>query len=120
MFIEKHVRPGCELDKIRLQCIILWHTAISPLVGFVPFTFAIPFVHVHASVFIYSRPLLFILPVIPFVIVDEPREIKVKNKHAGKYDAAEFFEPSKSFAPGALNEEELSLTRLTRRHAVEN
>jgi hypothetical protein len=33
--------------------------------------------------------------------------LKVKNEYAGKFDAAEFLELSKSFAPGTLNEEEL-------------
>src|SRR6266852_981866 len=105
MVIEKHVRPGGEQDKVGLQRIIHCRCAIiSPLVGYVSFS-TILFVHVHASVFIHSHPLLFILTVILLVLIDGLWAVEVQNKHAGEYDAAEFLELSKSFAPVALNEE---------------
>src|SRR6267154_5024378 len=123
MIIEKHVRPGGEQDKVGLQRIIHWCTTISPFrvvsfVSFIPFT--IPFVHVHASVFIHTLPLLFILHVILFAVIFGPWLVEVKNKHAGECDAAEFFEVLKSFAPGALNEEELSWRGNHRHYPVEN
>src|SRR5216684_6829904 len=121
MITEKHICPNSELDKICLQYIICWCTAISPLVGFVSLIpFVIPFVHVHASIFIHSRPFLFILSIIPFIVIDRTWAVEVKNKHASKYDAAEFLELSKSFAPCALNKEKLSWGGLLGHHAVKN
>ncbi|KAH9986958.1 hypothetical protein BJV77DRAFT_807447 [Russula vinacea] len=105
MIVEKLVRPNCEQD----WCTIIFH--LFCFVSFIPFTIttaAAAAVHVHALVFIYLRPLLlFVLFVIPFVVVNGDWMEQVNNKHACKYDAAEFFERSKTFAPGALCEEGL-------------
>jgi uncharacterized membrane protein len=121
MIVEKHVRPGGEQDKVGPQRIIHWCTTISPFIAFVSFIpFTTPFVHVHASAFIHSSPPLFILLFILFVVINGPWAVEVKNKHAGEYDATESLELSKSFAPGALNEEELNWRGSNGRYTVEN